>query len=152
MEQVQQQLIQLLTVVISGLITLATVYVTIYINKAIETAKLKNQQLADENARRKVNTALERVNSLLVTNIVNAEVTLKQELLNGIKDGRLTKEDFASLKDSVVNNVLKQLGPDSTELLSTELGDVTEYVSVKLEETLANLKNNPNSVVQHTVV
>ena len=150
MEQVQEQLINLFTILISGVLTLAAVYATIYINKLIETAKLKNESIQDENARKKMNTALDRVDSLLVTNITNAEVTLKKELIEGIQDGKLTKEDFASLKESVVNNVLKQLGTNSTELLSTEIGDLNDYVSVKLEETLANLKEDSSSVVQHT--
>ena len=150
MEQIQQQLINLLTIIISGAIAVATVYATMYIDKAIKMVKSKNESIQDENARKKLNNALDRLDSLLVTNIVNAEVTLKKELVNGIQDGKFTKEDFASLKESVVNNVLNQLGKDSTELLNTELGNLNDYVSVRLEETLANLKENPDSVVQHT--
>ena len=150
MEQIQQQLINLLTIIISGAIAVATVYATMYIDKAIKMVKSKNESIQDENARKKLNDALDRLDSLLVTNIVNAEVTLKKELVDGIQDGKFTKEDFASLKESVVNNVLNQLGKDSTELLNTELGNLNDYVSVRLEETLANLKENPDSVVQHT--
>lgn len=150
MEQIQQQLINLLTIIISGAIAVATVYATMYIDKAIKMVKSKNESIQDENARKKLNDALDRLDSLLVTNIVNAEVTLKKELVNGIQDGKFTKEDFASLKESVVNNVLNQLGKDSTELLNTELGNLNDYVSVRLEETLANLKENPDSVVKHT--
>ena len=150
MEQIQQQLINLLTIIISGAIAVATVYATMYIDKAIKMVKSKNESIQDENARKKLNDALDRLDSLLVTNIVNAEVTLKKELVDGIQDGKFTKEDFASLKESVVNNVLNQLGKDSTELLNTELGNLNDYVSVRLEETLANLKENPDSVVKHT--
>ena len=150
MEQIQQQLINLFTILISGALTIATIYATAYINKAINTAKLKNESIKDENARNKINFALDRLDSLLVTNITNAEVTLKKELVDGIQDGKFTKEDFASLKESVVNNVLNQLGKDSTELLNTELGNLNDYVSARLEETLANLKENPDSVVKHT--
>lgn len=152
MEQIQEQLIQLLTIIIGGLLSIATIYVTIFINKYTSIAKEKAKQIKDENAQKKVNVALDRVNSLLTTNIVNAETTLKKELLKGIADNNFTKEDFVSLKESVINNVLKQLGDDSKNLLDSELGDLNGYISVKMEETLAELKENPNSVVQHTEI
>lgn len=152
MEQIQEQLIQLLTIIIGGLLSIATIYVTIFINKYTSIAKEKAKQIKDENAQKKVNVALDRVNSLLTTNIVNAETTLKKELLKGIADNNFTKEDFVSLKESVINNVLKQLGDDSKNLLDSELGDLNGYISVKMEEILANLKEDPNSVVSHTEI
>lgn len=152
MEQIQEQLIQLIMILVGGALTIATIYATILVNKYIDIAKEKAQQIKDENAKKKVEDALERVNSLLVTNITNAEVTLKQEILNGLSDGTFSKEDFTSLKESVVNNVLTQLGNDSTELLNSELGDLNSFVSSKLEEVLADLKEDPNSIVKHTTI
>ena len=152
MEQIQEQLIQLIMILVGGALTIATIYATILVNKYIDIAKEKAQQIKDENAKKKVEDALERVNSLLVTNITNAEVTLKQEILNGLSDGTFSKEDFTSLKESVVNNVLTKLGNDSTELLNSELGDLNSFVSSKLEEVLADLKEDPNSIVKHTTI
>lgn len=148
MEQIQNQLIGLFTIVIGGALTIASIYATIYINKYIEIAKEKSQAIKDENAQKKINLALERVNELLVTNITSANETLKKELIEGIKDGNLSKEDFASLKESVINKVLVQLGGNSKELLSTEIGDLNDFLSSKLEEKLANLKLDENSRVK----
>lgn len=148
MEQIQNQLIGLFTIVIGGALTIASIYATIYINKYIEIAKEKSQAIKDENAQKKINLALERVNELLVTNITSANETIKKELIEGIKDGNLSKEDFASLKESVINKVLVQLGGNSKELLSTEIGDLNDFLSNKLEEKLANLKLDENSRVK----
>ena len=151
-QDLQNQLIDLLQIVIGGLLSIASIYAIIFIQKYTAIAKEKLNAVKDKNAKEKLNIAMDRLNSLLVTNIVNAETTLKDELVKGIQDGSLTKEDFASLKESVTNKVINQLGQDSTELITNEVGDLKDYVSVKLEETLAELKEDPNSVVQHTVI
>ena len=149
-QDLQNQLISLIQIIIGGLLSIATIYSIIFINKYTAIAKEKLQAVKDANARDKLDVAMDRLNSLLVTNIINAEATLKEELIKGIQDGNLTKEDFVSLKESVANKVINQLGQDSTELITNEVGDLKDYVNVKLEETLAELKEDPNSIVQHT--
>ena len=151
-QDLQNQLIGLIQIIIGGCISIGSIYAIIIIQKYTAIAKEKLNAIQDKNAKEKLDIALSRLNDLLVSNIVNAEVTLKSELTKGIQDGNLTKEDFVSLKESVTNKVINQLGQDSTELITNEVGDLKEYVNVKLEETLAELKDNPNSVVQHTVI
>ena len=151
-QDLQNQLIGLLQIVIGGLLSIASIYAIIFIQKYTAIAKEKLNAIQDKNAKEKLDVAIDRLNSLLVTNIVNSETTLKNELIKGIQDGNLTKEDFASLKESVTNKVINQLGQDSTELITNEVGDLKDYVNVKLEETLAELKEDPNSVVKHTII
>lgn len=146
----QAQLIGFIQVIIGGCLSIGSIYVVILINKYTSIAKEKLQSVQDENAKKQLNTALDRLNNLLVSNITNAEATLKKEIINGISDGKFTKEDLSSLKESVVTNVLGQLNTDATELLTKEVGDLKTFTEVKLEEILANLKDNPNSSVQHT--
>ena len=151
-QDLQNQLIGLIQIIIGGLLSIASIYCIIFINKYTAIAKEKLNAIQDKNAKDKLDVVLDRLNSLLVTNITNAETTLKKELVKGIEDGSLTKEDFTSLKESVINKVINQLGNDSIKLITDEVGDLRDYVGVKLEETLAELKENPNSVVQHTVI
>ena len=151
-QDLQNQLIGLIQIIIGGLLSIASIYAIIFIQKYTAIAKEKLNAIQDKNAKEKLDVAIDRLNSLLVTNIVNAETTLKNELIKGIQDGNLTKEDFASLKESVTNKVINQLGQDSTELITNEVGDLKDYVNVKLEETLAELKEDPNSIVKHTII
>ena len=151
-QDLQNQLIGLIQIIIGGLLSIASIYAIIFIQKYTAIAKEKLNAIQDKNAKEKLDVAIDRLNSLLVTNIVNAETTLKNELIKGIQDGNLTKEDFASLKESVTNKVINQLGQDSTELITNEVGDLKDYVNVKLEETLAELKEDQNSIVKHTII
>lgn len=147
-QDLQNQLIGLLQVLIGGVLSIGSIYAVILINKYTNIAKEKLQSIKDENAKHKLEVACERLNSLLVTNITNTENSLKQELLNASADGKLTKEELLSLKESVVDKTLKQLGPDTTELLTNEVSDIRDYTETKLEEVLANLKLDPNSSVK----
>ena len=47
-----------------------------------------------------------------------------------------------------MDKTLKQLGSDTTELLTNEVSDIRDYTETKLEEVLANLKLDPNSSVK----
>lgn len=147
-QDLQNQLIGLLQVLIGGVLSIGSIYAVILINKYTNIAKEKLQSIKDENAKYKLEVACERLNSLLVTNITNTENSLKQELLNASVDGKLTKEELLSLKESVVDKTLKQLGSDTTELLTNEVSDIKDYTETKLEEVLANLKLDPNSSVK----
>ena len=92
---------------------------------------------------------MDRLNSLLVTNITNTENTLKKTLIEASKDNKLTKEDFDLLKNNVAENVISQLSNDTTDIISKEVGDINDFVNIKLEEVLANLKADSNSSVKY---
>ena len=147
--ELQSQLIQLIQIIIGGCLSIASVYAVILINKYTNIAKEKLNSIQDKNAKEKLNVAMNRLNSLLVTNITNTENTLKKTLIEASKDNKLTKEDFDLLKNNVAENVISQLSNDTTDIISKEVGDINDFVNVKLEEVLANLKADPNSSVEY---
>ena len=147
--ELQSQLIQLIQIIIGGCLSIASIYAVILINKYTNIAKEKLNSIQDKNAKEKLNVAMDRLNSLLVTNITNTENTLKKTLIEASKDNKLTKEDFDLLKNNVAENVISQLSNDTTDIISKEVGDINDFVNVKLEEVLANLKADPNSSVEY---
>lgn len=147
--ELQSQLIQLIQIIIGGCLSIASIYAVILINKYTNIAKEKLNSIQDKNAKEKLNVAMDRLNSLLVTNITNIENTLKKTLIEASKDNKLTKEDFDLLKNNVAENVISQLSNDTTDIISKEVGDINDFVNVKLEEVLANLKADPNSSVEY---
>ena len=94
----------------------------------------------DETQKRILNDTLDRVDSLLQTNIIAMENTVKKDMLDAIADGKIEKTELKTLADNVKNNVLKQLGNDSLAVLNDSLGDVNGYLEVKIEEILAQIK------------
>ena len=147
--ELQSQLIQLIQIIIGGCLSIASIYAVILINKYTNIAKEKLNSIQDKNAKEKLNVAMDRLNSLLVTNITNIENTLKKTLIEASKDNKLTKEDFDLLKNNVAENVISQLSNDTTDIISKEVGDINDFVNIKLEEVLANLKADSNSSVEY---
>ena len=132
--------IQLLGVIIGGCLAIATAYAGLLIARATQKIKLEIEKLNDETQKKILNDALDRVDSLLQTNIVAMENTVKKDMLASIADGKIEKAELKTLADNVKNNVLKQLGDDSLAVLNNSLGDVNGYLEVKIEEILAQIK------------
>ena len=132
--------VQLLGVIIGGCLAIATAYAGLLIARATQKIKLEIENLNDETQKKIFNDALDRVDSLLQTNIVAMENTVKKDMLASIADGKIEKAELKTLADNVKNNVLKQLGDDSLEVLNNSLGDVNGYLEVKIEEILAQIK------------
>ena len=132
--------IQLLGVIIGGCLAIATAYAGLLIARATQKIKLEIEKLNDETQKKIFNDALNRVDSLLQTNIVAMENTVKKDMLASIADGKIEKAELKTLANNVKNNVLKQLGDDSLEVLNNSLGDVNGYLEVKIEEILAQIK------------
>ena len=132
--------IQLLGGIIGGCLAIATAYAGLLIARATQKIKLEIEKLNDETQKKIFNDALDRVDSLLQTNIVAMENTVKKDMLASIADGKIEKAELKTLADNVKNNVLKQLGDDSLAVLNDSLGDVNGYLEVKIEEILAQIK------------
>lgn len=132
--------VQLLGVIIGGCLAIATAYAGLLIARATQKIKLEIEKLNDETQKKIFNDALDRVDSLLQTNIIAMENTVKKDMLASIADGKIEKAELKTLANNVKNNVLKQLGDDSLEVLNNSLGDVNGYLEVKIEEILAQIK------------
>ena len=132
--------VQLLGVIIGGCLAIITAYAGLLIARATQKIKLEIENLNDETQKKIFNDALDRVDSLLQTNIVAMENTVKKDMLASIADGKIEKAELKTLADNVKNNVLKQLGDDSLAVLNDSLGDVNGYLEVKIEEILAQIK------------
>ena len=132
--------VQLLGVIIGGCLAIITAYAGLLIARATQKIKLEIENLNDETQKKIFNDALDRVDSLLQTNIIAMENTVKKDMLASIADGKIEKAELKTLADNVKNNVLKQLGDDSLAALNDSLGDVNGYLEVKIEEILAQIK------------
>ena len=96
----------------------------------------------DEQAKAILNDTLDKVDVLLKTNIVAMENTLKKEISEGIKDGKIEKDELNKLAVNVKENVLNQLGKGSLDILNEGLNDVNGYIEARLEQILVEVKEN----------
>ena len=136
----QNTVIQLLGIIIGGLLAIASAYMTLFVAKATQRAKIETEKLNDERQKAIVDATLDKVDELLKTNIIALENTVKKDMLELIADGKIEKEELKKLAENVKINVINQLGEGSMAILNETLGDVNGYLEVRIEEKLAEIK------------
>lgn len=136
----ENTVIQLLGIIIGGLLAIASAYMTLFVAKATQRAKVETEKLKDERQKAIVDATLDRVDELLKTNIIALENTVKKDMLELIADGKIEKEELKKLAENVKINVINQLGEGSMAILNETLGDVNGYLEVRIEEKLAEIK------------
>ena len=140
-ELLQGTVIQLLGIIIGGILAIASAYMTLFVAKATQRAKIETEKLNDERQRKIVNATLDKVDELLKTNIIALENTVKKDMLELIADGKIEKDELKKLAKDVKENVLNQLGEDSLAVLNNALGDVNGYLEARIEEKLVEVKS-----------
>lgn len=140
-ELLQGTVVQLLGIVIGGILAIASAYMTLFVAKATQKAKIETEKLNDERQRKIVNATLDKVDELLRTNIIALENTVKKDMLVLIADGKIEKDELKTLAKNVKENVLNQLGNDSLAVLNDALGDVNGYLEARIEEKLVEIKS-----------
>ena len=136
----ENTVIQLLGIIIGGLLAIASAYMTLFVAKATQRAKVETEKLNDERQKAMVDATLDKVDKLLKTNIIALENTVKKDMLELIADGKIEKEELKKLAENVKINVINQLGEGSMAILNETLGDVNGYLEVRIEEKLAEIK------------
>lgn len=138
--QLQGAVIQLLTILIGGGLSIVTAYVGLFVAKATQKAKVEISKMEDEQMQVVLNNALKRTDELIRVNIIAAEQTLKVELVQAIADGKIDKSELKQLSVAVKDNVLNQLADGTVDVLNNGIGDLSQYIEVKIEEQLADIK------------
>ena len=138
--------------IIGGALSIASVYISIYVAKAIEVSKIKASLIKNEEAKAIINSTIDRVDDLIATNIISVENTLKPQILEAIKDGKVDNSELEELSIVVKKNVLKQMSEDTCEVLNATLSDVHGYIENRIERILAELKDAKGNVVTHTII
>jgi hypothetical protein len=138
--QLQETLIQLFSIILGGVITIATAWVGVFIAKATQKAKIEIANLEDERVQSIFNNALNKTETLIHTNIVALENTVKKEMLEAIKDGKVDKSELNKLAIEVKENVLNQITDGTLDVLNGGIKDVNLYLEQKIEEELAKIK------------
>lgn len=152
MQEFQTQILGLLQIVIGGIISIAGVYATIYIGKAVNLVKAKAEHMQNEKTKALVNSTLDHVDDLISTNIVAVENTIKPAILEAIANGTIDKSKLNSLSKLVKENVLNQLGTESKEIFKSSLNDTNGYLQNRIEKILSELKSSQIAGFNDTII
>lgn len=145
MDILNQTVVQVLSTIILGFLGIVLIQAFTYLRS-------KTSLIKDENAKNIVDDTLDKLEKLINTNIVSIDATAKPIIIEGIKDGKLTKDELNTLAITVKKNVLDQMSDDSLALLNDTLKNVDSYIANKIEAQLSILKADPNSPVTKTEI
>lgn len=124
----------------------------LYKGKCVEFIKAKIGLIENEDTRKLVNDAFDRIDALLDTEMSAIETTVKPQLLKDIAEGNLNADSLKELGVQAVKSVMIQLPDKSKELLAQEVNDLESYINKRLEKLLGDAKLNPQSSIQKTVL
>ncbi|EPY2286500.1 hypothetical protein ACTQ4P_20580 [Clostridium sporogenes] len=140
MEMIKNSLTSLGVVVVCGAISIATAYISSYMKKLTEKAKVETLKLENETQKELVDKAIDRTNQLVKTNVIRAQQTLVKEIKDKAKDGIVDKRDLKDVAVTVKKDVLIQLSEELKQLVTTEIQDLEKYIEAQIEVSLATLK------------
>lgn len=140
MEMIKNSLTSLGVVVVCGAISIATAYISSYMKKLTEKAKVETLKLENETQKELVDKAIDRTNQLVKTNVIKAQETLVKEIKDKAKDGIVDKRDLKDVAGTVKQDVLVQLSEELKQLVTTEIQDLEKYIEAQIEVSLATLK------------
>jgi len=112
-----------------------------------EFITVKNSLIKDEKTRTLVESAEQKVKDLLEITMSAIEKTTKEEIVNKIANGELTKDSLSTLPSTVINKVKNQLSNSYKETLKSEYGDVEDYLATKAQYLYDKYKNDETSVI-----
>ena len=140
MEMIKNSLTSLGVVVVCGAISIATAYISSYMKKLTEKAKVETLKLENETQKELVDKAIDRTNQLVTTNVIRAQQTLVKEIKDKAKDGIVDKRDLKDVAVTVKKDILLQLSEELKQLVITEIQDLEKYIEAQIEVSLATLK------------
>ena len=152
MEILNNTIQQVLGTIIIGILSIAGGYAIVYIGKGVDYLKTKTSMIEDEKIKSITNHTLDKVETLIKTNITAIENVSKPIILQAIADKKVDKSELNTLAQEVKTKVLEQMGQDSLDILNGTLGDVDGYITNKIEAVLSDLKIDPTSSVSKTEI
>lgn len=137
----QEALKTALTNIGIALIGLVSAYLVVFIHRAAERIKAETSTVKNEDQRKLINDAIDRINDLATKGVAQTEQTLAAQLRQAVKDGKATPEDLKALGDALKKDVYDQLSEDVKKALAGQITDIEKYVSDTVESALLDLKN-----------
>jgi uncharacterized protein (DUF1015 family) len=131
---------QTLANILIAVITLVGAYIIFILTKYTEKLKAETQKIKDEHQRALINQAIDNVDKLIKSTVVQAQETTVIKIKEAIADGKIDKTELAKVAIDVKDKVISQLSLESINLAKQEITDIETYILTRVENELAVLK------------
>jgi len=143
-------LTKILTDVLYAVTSLLGAYATLYFAKCKIKVDAEVSKIKDDKTKALVNTALERIEDLVVKGVGEAEQTLVGDVKAQIVKGTLSKSDLLKIGQDVANNVYGQLNSETILALQSEYNDIKSYIEASVETQVLKLKITSANIITPT--
>lgn len=145
MSDVANVVLSIMIVAVGASIAYVITIVANYFNAKKEDILACIAQMSDQSNDMRIDEAMKRVVEI-VSNVVNAlNDTYKKELIEASKDGKLTEEDKVLLRNKALELINAEVSEPLKELISTVIGDFSEWVRTLLENAVTAAKKKVTS-------
>ena len=140
MEELNEVIVSFLIAVITGVIGLISSYFALYMKRISDKLKSEIEKEASEEQKKLIEQGIERINTLVYNSVYSAQKTIVQVIKNASEDGKLTVEDGKMIKETVKEDILKQISIDLEMTVKSEIDDIEAYVMNQIEIQLDKVK------------
>ena len=126
----------------TGILAVLSGFLIALAKKGVEWVTEKIQSIKDEKLRKDVESAVAKLESVVLTTVTSLQQTLGDDIKESLEkgDGVFTKDDLIALKDQAVETVKHQLTQSTTELLSTAYEDLDTLIKDLIEAAVREVK------------
>ena len=126
--------------IVLAVIALAGAYAVYYIRLAGAQVKAQTKKIEDESARALLEDALDDVERLATKAVGYTEQTVAKALREAVKAGTSDREKLLALGRDVFNEVKREIGPETQEIIVKHLGSFDHYLEQCIENAVLKIK------------
>ncbi len=126
--------------IVLAVIALAGAYAVYYIRLAGAQVKAQTKKIEDESARALLEDALDDVERLATKAVGYTEQTVAKALREAVKAGTGDREKLLALGRDVFNEVKREIGPETQEIIVKHLGSFDHYLEQCIENAVLKIK------------
>lgn len=131
---------EVLTNILMLLLSIASVYVAMYLNRLKAESVEQAMKIKDARQRQLLLDAIADVHHLTQTAVKATEQTIAGELRELIKHGKADRAELFNVGKNVQMQIQNALAPEAKELIRKNFGNVNQYIENTLESVLLDLK------------
>ncbi len=126
--------------IVLAVIALVGAYLVYYIRLAGTRVKAQMRQIEDETARDLLENALDDVERLATKAVGYTEQTVAKALREAVKAGTGDREKLLALGRDAFNEVKREIGPETQEIIVKHLGSFDHYLEQCIENAVLKIK------------
>ena len=126
--------------IVLAVIALAGAYAVYYIRLAGAQVKAQTKQIEDESARALLEDALDDVERLATKAVGYTEQTVAKALREAVKAGTGDRKKLLALGRDVFNEVKREIGPETQEIIVKHMGSFDNYLEQCIENAVLKIK------------